>query len=81
MAVFVQLGGNLVPSVRGPSEQHEFVLHRSSPEIQRLPATAIARRIPPTPGTGFQLAWSTWRRRHQARARQHHYRARLALTP
>jgi len=26
------------------------------------------------------LAWSDWRRRHQARARWHHYRTRLALT-
>jgi SRSO17 transposase len=26
----------------------------------------------------FQLRWSTWRRRHQARARWHHYAARLA---
>jgi hypothetical protein len=25
------------------------------------------------------LNWSTWRRRHQARARWHHYRTRLAL--
>ena len=26
----------------------------------------------------FQLRWSTWRRRHQARARWHHYSIRLA---
>ena len=26
----------------------------------------------------FQLRWSTWRRRHQARARWHHYSTRLA---
>ena len=26
----------------------------------------------------FHLRWSTWRRRHQARARWHHYTARLA---
>ena len=26
----------------------------------------------------FQLRWSAWRRRHQARARWHHYAARLA---
>ena len=26
----------------------------------------------------FQLRWSTWRRRHQARARWHHYATRLA---
>ena len=27
----------------------------------------------------FHLRWSDWRRRHQARARWHHYRTRLAL--
>ena len=27
----------------------------------------------------FHLRWSAWRRRHQARARWHHYSARLAL--
>ncbi len=26
----------------------------------------------------FQLRWSTWRRRHQARARWHHYATRMA---
>lgn len=26
----------------------------------------------------FHLRWSDWRRRHQARARRHHYTARLA---
>ena len=26
----------------------------------------------------FQLRWSAWRRRHQARARWHHYSTRLA---
>ena len=27
----------------------------------------------------FHLRWSVWRRRHQARARWHHYTARLAI--
>jgi hypothetical protein len=27
----------------------------------------------------FHLRWSVWRRRHQARARWHHYAARLAV--
>ena len=27
----------------------------------------------------FQLRWSAWRRRHQARARWHHYAARMAI--
>jgi SRSO17 transposase len=46
------------------------------PEIQRL-ITATAQRRPPTPNIDFHLAWSDWRRRHQARARRHHDRARL----
>ena len=50
------------------------------PEIQRLLTTATMWRIPPTPDLEFHLAWSDWRRRHQARARWHHYRTRLALT-
>ena len=29
----------------------------------------------------FHLRWSEWRRRHQARARWHHYTARLAALP
>lgn len=29
----------------------------------------------------LHLRWSTWRRRHRARARRHHYRTRLALIP
>lgn len=32
----------------------------------------------PLPRLAFHLRWSTWRRRHQARARWHHYAARLA---
>jgi hypothetical protein len=54
------------------------------PEAQRLfhlfsilargePSCTCAR-IP------LHLRWSDWRRRHQARARWHHYRTRLALT-
>jgi hypothetical protein len=51
------------------------------PEIQRLLTMGSARRIPLNQNTEFHLAWSDWRRRHQARARArwHHYRARLAL--
>lgn len=29
----------------------------------------------------FILAWSAWRRRHQARAKRGHYRRRQALLP
>jgi hypothetical protein len=47
----------------------------SVPEARRLarlaaePMTSAARSL------GY--AWSRWRRRHQARARSHHYRAQL----
>jgi SRSO17 transposase len=50
------------------------------PEIQRLLTTTTTRRIPTNPDIGFHLAWSDWRRRHQARAHWHHYRTRLTLT-
>jgi hypothetical protein len=50
------------------------------PEIQRLLATSVAQPTPPTQTIDFHLAWSDWRRSHQARARWHHYRTRLALT-
>ncbi|WP_421107387.1 hypothetical protein [Streptomyces sp. NEAU-S77] len=48
------------------------------PEIQRL-LTVITRRIQQAPDLAFHLAWSDWRRSHPARARWHHYRARLEL--
>jgi SRSO17 transposase len=46
------------------------------PELQRL----IPLILPGRPGeTAFHLRWSDWRRRHQARARWHHYHRRLRL--
>jgi SRSO17 transposase len=39
--------------------------------LRDLPATLATRRM------AFHLQWSTWRRRHQARARWHHYKRRL----
>ena len=50
------------------------------PEIQRLLTMTPASRIPAASSLEFHLAWSDWRRRHQARARWHHSRTRLALT-
>ena len=50
------------------------------PEIQRLLTTTTAWRKPANQDIEFHLNWSDWRRRHQARARWHHYRTRLALT-
>jgi hypothetical protein len=57
-----------------PPEDHGLV-KVSVPEARRLlhlattPMTATARQ--------FGHAWSRWRRKHQARARYHHYQARL----
>jgi hypothetical protein len=42
-------------------------------EVRRL-LVALVWTTPVTPG--FVLAWSRWRRRHQARARRAHYRRR-----
>jgi hypothetical protein len=33
------------------------------------------------PAAGFVLAWSRWRREHQARAKRDHYRRRGAVPP
>ena len=44
------------------------------PEIRRLLAAFLARPSPP----GHADHWSGWRRRHQARSRWYHHRARLA---
>ena len=45
------------------------------PEVRRLRWRRVWRRLPPPDAI---LAWSGWRRRHQARARRCHYRRRLA---
>jgi hypothetical protein len=42
-------------------------------EVQHLVATLLAR---PPGDLGHRLAWSAWRRRHQARARTCHYQQR-----
>ena len=44
------------------------------PEIRRLLAGALQRSHPP----GHAGRWLDWRRRHQARSRWYHQRARLA---
>jgi hypothetical protein len=55
------------------------------PEAQRLfhLLTTLTCNLPPHAARALitrHLNWSEWRRRHQARARWHHYRTRLALT-
>jgi len=48
------------------------------PEIRRL----LSRLIwPVVHALDHVLAWSVWRRRHQARAKRYHYRRRQALLP
>lgn len=47
-------------------------------EIQRL---FIAVTAQPTCDLAHRLRWSTWRRRHQARAQRSHYRRQAALQP
>ena len=55
------------------------------PEAQRLFHLSMMLRRDLSHGTALaqvalHLGWSDWRRRHQARARWHHYRTRLALS-
>ena len=45
------------------------------PEVRRLLWRLVWRRLPPPDDV---LAWSVWRRRHQAQARRSHYKRRLA---
>lgn len=45
------------------------------PEVRRLLVRLIWNDLPPQ---AHILAWSRWRRRHQARAKYFHYRMRLA---
>lgn len=49
------------------------LFHLFTTLLQDPPSALAARRM------AFHLHWSTWRRRHQARARWHHYKRRLAL--
>ena len=45
------------------------------PEVRRLLNRLVWAESPPP---AFTLHWSRWRRRHQARARQCHYKRRLS---
>ncbi len=49
------------------------------PEIQRLLPVLLPEQNRKNTDISGCLDWSTWRRRHQARARWHHYRRRYAL--
>ena len=54
----------------------EELLPLTVPEVRRLLRLVLA---PAVPEPRRSLAWSLWRRRHQARAKRCHYRRRLAL--
>ena len=60
---------------RAPAPEDPGLVKVSVPEARRLVRLAAT----PMTGAARQLgyAWSAWRRKHQARARCHHYRARL----
>ena len=63
-----------LPARPGQKPPRDIGLTRVTvPEARRL-LTASVR------GT-FGYAWSIWRRRHQARARWHHYQAQLQAAP
>src|SRR5262249_30987911 len=73
------LGGHLLAaapaSADEPAPEDPGLVKVSVPEARRLVCLAAT----PMTGAARQLghAWSAWRRKHQARARCHHYRARL----
>jgi len=66
------------PDQQTPADRGTTAL--TVPEIQRPPTTTTAQRIPANQDTGLHPACSDRRRRHQARARRHHYRTPLAPT-
>ena len=71
--------GALPSGAHEPAPEDPGMVKVSVPEARRLlnlattPMTAAARQL------GY--AWSRWRRKHQARARYHHYQARLRAAP
>ena len=71
--------GTLPASADEPPPEDPGMVKVSVPEARRLlrlsttPMTAAARQL------GY--AWSQWRRKHQARARYHHYQAQLRQVP
>jgi SRSO17 transposase len=71
--------GILPASADQPPPEDPGLVKVSVPEARRLlhlattPMTAAARQL------GY--TWSRWRRKHQARARYHHYQTRLRATP
>jgi hypothetical protein len=69
--------GTQAPPPAGPDDkppEDPGLIPLSVREVKRLLATALSRPQPP----GHAPQWLQWRRRHQARSRWFHKRARLA---
>lgn len=54
------------------------MIRLSVPEVRKLLLKLIWGVVPPVERV---LAWSVWRRRHQCRARESHYKKRGAKPP
>ena len=65
-----------VEHVREPAPTDQIPLTRN--EISHLFAAAL---LQPVRTLGHQLHWSRWRRRHQHRARTHHYQRQATRQP
>ena len=77
----IQTGDAPLPATSGlpcpPRIPPITLSHAETSRITRL-ARDWKEGLLTTARLAFHLRWSAWRRRHQARARWHHYSARLA---
>ncbi len=71
--------GILPASADEPPPENPGMVKVSVPEARRLLRLATTPMTATTRQLGY--AWSRWRRKHQARARYHHYQARLREVP
>src|SRR6266480_1987524 len=71
--------GALPASADQPPPAEIGMVKVSVPEARRLLRLATASMT--SAQRSFGHAWSIWRRIHQARARYHHYQARLRAAP
>ena len=71
--------GTLPANTDQPPPAEIGMVKVSVPEARRLLRLATAPMTAATRQFGY--TWSRWRRRHQARARYHHYQARMRAAP
>ena len=73
-------GGHPVPRLEAgwAKKGGAKLLPLTVPEVRKLILRLVWERLTPAEQA---LAWSEWRRRHQYRARQYHYRTRGARPP